>query len=149
MKKSNTRKNILKSRKIKYRSSLEENQAKILKDNAADFRYESQKLEYVIPESAHTYTPDFIVRKKTGGYIYLECKGGGPLYGLTDKVKIKMRCIKSQYPELDIRFIFENEGLKTGIGKGYKMSNYAGWADFYGFPHANKRIPIDWLKEMV
>lgn len=55
-----------------------------------------------------------------------------------------MILVKTQYPALDIRFIFSNANAK--IAKGSKTT-YAMWAAKNGFPYAHKVAPIEWLTE--
>ena len=52
--------------------------------------------------------------------------------------------IKSQYPDLDIRFVFDNPYRK--LYKGGKMT-YADWCNKYGYQFCklNEGIPQEWL----
>ena len=52
------------------------------------------------PQKVHTYTPDFYLPKQK---IFIETKG---LFTSADRQK--MRLVKEQHPDLDIRFIFNN-----------------------------------------
>lgn len=130
-------------KKVKYKSSLEEDVAKQLKDYCAF--YEPHYYNYVIPQSGHKYTPDFLVSIDGGIDFYIECKGGGPLYGLTTETKQKMLLMKEQYPHVDIRFVFSNAKLLTGNGRGKKKVTYGEWAELNGFKYAEKKVPKDWL----
>ena len=56
----------------------------------------------------------------------------------------KMRLVKEQNPELDIRFVFTRSSSK--INKGSKTT-YADWCSRYGFKYADKLIPEEWLNE--
>ena len=58
----------------------------------------------------------------------------------------KMKLIKEQYPDLDIRFIFSN--AKARIGKK-SQTTYAMWCERYGFLWADKEIPQEWLKKLA
>jgi hypothetical protein len=71
------------------------------------FKYEAAKIPYVI---ASHYIPDFIVETCTG-LVYIETKG---YFRPEDKRKLK--AVKKQHPELDIRFVFQNS--KGKIRKG-------------------------------
>lgn len=97
--------------------------------------YEDSYLTYTIPESKHTYTPDF----RLANGIIIEAKG---LFEADDRRKHLL--IKQQYPHLDIRFVFQNPKNKTY--KGSKTS-YADWCEKYGFQYATKLIPSTWFKE--
>lgn len=145
---------------IKYKSKLEESVAKQLQ--AVDATYETVKLKYTIPASEHTYTPDFEVSRPgstyymldgivqpTDEYFLIECKGGGPRYGLTEETKQKMLLVKQAYPRLDIRFCFSNAKLKTGNGRGKKKITYGEWCDIHGFPYCEQIIPKEWLKGYI
>ena len=117
-----------------YRSGLEEDIDKTLQENQIDGEYEQHTINYIIPESKHTYTPDF--RLPSG--IFVETKGR---FVIEDRKKHLL--IKAQHPELDIRFVFQNSRGK--IRKGSKTT-YADWCDKHGFVYADKTIPSDWLK---
>lgn len=137
---------MVKSKKApKYKSPLEEQTAKQLDDDYTKFEYEPDKLPYTIPETEHTYTPDFKIEKIFGDIMYLECKGAGPRYGLTLDTRKKMLYVKFKYPNLDIRFVFQNPYFK--INKGSKTT-YAMWAEKNGFKWCGSTIPKEWLKEM-
>ena len=117
-----------------FRSGLEESIAKELKDNRVVYEFEKTKLKYTKPQKIHTYTPDFFLPAQN---IYIETKG---LFSTADRQKMKL--IKEQYPELDIRFIFSN--AKAKINKKSKTT-YGMWCDKYGFKYAHKHIPKEWI----
>lgn len=123
--------------RAKYRSRLEEKVAKQLTDNGLKFGYESLKISYTVPQRPAKYTPDFIV-----GDTVIEAKGR--FRTATDRQKLLL--VKEQYPELDLRLVFQNANLP--IYKGSKTT-YAQWAESNGFPYADKgTIPETWLKQM-
>lgn len=97
--------------------------------------YECYYLRYTIPESVHTYTPDFILPNG----IIIEAKG---LFETADRKKHLL--IKKQYPHLDIRFVFQNP--KNTLYKGSKTT-YADWCKKYGYKYATKLIPAEWFNE--
>ena len=121
------------SRAIKngYNSGLEED---IAKKHGIKKYYEIEKIEYIIPESNHSYTPDFSLPNG----IILETKGR-----FTADDRKKHILIKKQHPELDIRFLFRKadkrlkKGSKTTCGE---------WCDKHGFKYCEKEIPKSWLK---
>jgi predicted nuclease of restriction endonuclease-like RecB superfamily len=94
----------------------------------AKFKYEAEKLAYIL---ARHYIPDFILTTKSGK-IYIEAKGY-----LRAADKSKMKAIKIAYPNLDIRFVFHPK-CKTVDTK---------WAERNGFPYAIGSIPESWLDE--
>lgn len=118
-----------------YRSGLEVEIFESLKKRGIDGEYEEHKIKYTIPESKHTYTPDF----KLPNGIFIESKGR-----FVTEDRQKHILIKNQHPELDIRFVFQNS--KNKIRKGSK-NTYADWCIKHGFKFADKEIPADWLNE--
>ena len=113
--------------------------AQWLADRGAEFSYESEKVHYLIPESSHVYTPDFRIVTKSGKVILIETKGR---FLLEDRQKHLH--IKQQYPDLDIRFVFQSPG--TRIDKR-SSTTYAMWAVKHGFKWAGKTVPEEWLEE--
>jgi hypothetical protein len=114
-----------------FRSGLEEKVADLLTNLGVDYEYESTKVAYQI---MHTYCPDFLLPNG----VFLETKGQ-----LTEEDRRKMKAVKSQNPELDIRFVFQSPYNK--INKGSKTT-YAKWAEKNGFLWcAFHSIPIEWL----
>ncbi|WMM94942.1 endodeoxyribonuclease I [Pelagibacter phage HTVC168P] len=119
-----------------FRSGLEEAIASDLDTKSVNYKFEENKLTYVKPQKTHTYTPDFYLVDKN---IYIETKGY-----FTSQDRQKMRLIREQHPELDIRFVFSNS--KTKISKKSKTT-YGMWCEKYGFKYADKIIPREWLDE--
>ena len=103
------------------------------------FGYETDKIKYLIPQSSHSYTPDFTISLDSGKVFYIEAKGR---FLLQDQKKHLL--IKKQYPELDIRFVFQNAKSKRG---GSKVQTCGQWADKNGFKWAHKNIPLEWFEE--
>ena len=119
-----------------YRSGLEETIAAHLQGNGIKFEFESIKVPYVIPESNHTYNPDFLLLKNG---IIVETKGR-----FISEDRKKHILIKLQHPNLDIRFVFSNSNNK--ISKGSKTT-YKKWCETNGFIYADKLIPKEWILE--
>lgn len=117
-----------------YRSGLEEDTAKFLKQKGVKFTYEEFKIKWIDPKTK-TYTPDFVLANG----IIIETKGR---FISTDRAK--HLAVRDQYPELDIRFVFTNS--RTKLYKGSK-STYGMWCDRHGFKYADRFIPDEWLKE--
>tara|TARA_B100000287_G_C20231953_1_gene622482 strand:- start:74 stop:469 length:396 start_codon:yes stop_codon:yes gene_type:complete len=113
-----------------FRSGLECNVADQLNDNKIQYKYETERIPYLINS---TYLPDFILPNG----IIIECKGR-----FTSEDRRKMRLVKEQHPEKDIRIVFSRSSAK--INKGSKTS-YGDWCTRYGFPFADKLIPAAWL----
>ena len=122
--------------KYGFRSGLEIAISQELDANSVKYKYEQVKLKYTKPQKIHTYTPDFYLEEQD---IYLETKG---LFTSADRQK--MRLVKEQHPEKDIRLIFSNS--RSRISKK-SSTTYAMWCDKYGFKYADKHIPLEWLNE--
>jgi len=120
---------------MSYRSKFEKSVAKHLTENKVRFKYETDKIKYVVPESNHTYLIDF----KLPNGIIVETKGVMDL-----ATRKKMKLVKEQNPDLDIRFVFQR--AQNPIRKGSKTT-YATWADKNGFKWAEGTVPTDWLNE--
>ena len=92
-------------------------------------------IKYEKPATQHKYTPDFVLPNG----IIIEAKG---IFEREDRQKHLL--IKMQYPDLDIRFVFQNHKLK--LYKGSKTT-YADWADKNGFKYSARQIPEAWFRE--
>lgn len=103
-----------------------------LKSRGKDFSYETLELPYTLHG---TYHPDFMIND---GSIVVEAKG---VLSVDDRRK--MRAVKDQYPDLDIRFLFMRANTKVKHGK---MTNEQ-WATKNGFPFAVETIPEEWFNE--
>lgn len=117
-----------------YRSGLEQDTAKFLKKRGIGFTYEELKIKWVDPK-IKTYTPDFVLDNG----IIIETKGR-----FISPDRAKHLAVRSQYPELDIRFVFTNS--KSKLYKGSKTT-YGMWCNKYDFKYADRYIPEAWLKE--
>jgi hypothetical protein len=110
------------------RNAFERNLGAQLKKAKIEFEYEPIKIQYV-----KNYIPDFVLDNGT----IIEAKGR-----FIHDDAAKMIAVKTQHPELDIRFVFYNAHAKISRSK----LTYANWADKNGFPWADGRIPEEWLK---
>ena len=119
-----------------YRSGLEDKISDQLKEAGVTFEYETFKIKYTVPETLHTYTPDFILPNG----IIVESKGR---FVVADRKKHLY--VQKQHPDLDIRFVFSNS--KAKISKGSKTT-YANWCNKNGFLFADKLIPEEWINEV-
>jgi hypothetical protein len=114
-----------------FRSGLEERVADLLCELGVTYEYESTTVPYVIQ---HTYTPDFLLPNG----VFLECKG---YWDSEDRRKIK--AVKQQNPELDIRMVFQSPFNK--ISKKSKTT-YAKYCERLNIPWCSyATIPIEWL----
>ncbi len=116
----------------KYRSGLEEQVADLLTNLGITYEYETTKIDYII---SHVYTPDFVLPNK---HVVLECKG---YWDSKDRRKIKE--VKKQNPDLDLRMIFQSPYNK--ISKKSKTT-YAKWCEKHNIPWTHFHdIPLEWL----
>ena len=97
--------------------------------------YEIEKVKYTVPASLHTYTVDW----KLPNGILVETKGR-----LTLADRKKHLLVQQQFPELDLRIVFQS--AKTKISKNSKTT-YADWCDKHGIIWADKQIPAEWFGE--
>ena len=121
-----------------YRSGLEEKISRQIEDAGLAVEYEKDKLEDEWPSRKSKYTPDFRLPKQ-GGFFYVETKGR---FTVSDRQKHLL--LKSQLPDIEIRFVFSNANAKLYKGSS---TSYAQWCDEHGFLYAHKVIPDDWLTE--
>jgi hypothetical protein len=137
-KKHYTQKAVYKKYGIK--SGLEELTQNMLTLKSINFEYETLKLDYTIPEKKHSYKPDFIFPNKNNPKMIIETKGRW-----VNEDRVKMKLIKEQYPDLDIRMVFSNSSAK--IRKGSKTT-YGDFCTKLNIPYADKTIPNEWLEEI-
>ena len=117
-----------------YRSGLENEISKDLKERGVAFEYETLKIKWTLLENK-SYTPDFILSNG----IIIESKGR---FKVADRKKHLK--IKEQHPDKDIRFVFTNSRGK--ISKVSKTT-YGMWCDKNGFKYSDKLIPQSWMEE--
>lgn len=101
-----------------------------------DYTYESLTIPFVQPTKPRKYTPDYVI---TSNGIIIESKGR---FVTADRQKHLL--VKTQYPDLDIRFVFSNS--RQRISK-QSATTYGIWAEQKGFKYADKRVPTSWLVE--
>lgn len=118
---------------MRYKSRFEFDFATYLESKNINFEYEPKKFKYIPKE--RTYTPDFYLVDYD---MFIETKGH---FVASDRSKHKL--IAEQYPDLDLRFVFQDS--KQRLNKKSKTT-YANWCDKNNFQHANGVLPIKWLK---
>jgi hypothetical protein len=121
--------------KYGFRSGLEEKVGQQLENLGITVEYEAQKIKYIEPAKNRTYTPDFVLPNG----VIIETKGR---FVTADRKKHIW--IKEQYPNLDIRFVFQNPNAR--IYKGAK-TRYCDWCDKNKFKYAKGMIPEEWFDE--
>lgn len=127
--------------KMKARTEVE---FAVLCDRAGiPWMYESERLEWAPPVAK--YTPDFVLQKKDGSKMFIERKGY-----LRPKDITKMRAIRKQHPDLDIRFVFDNSNKSMGMlpHKDGTRTTHGQWAEKHGYPYADGFLPQSWIDEL-
>ena len=122
------------ARKKGYRSAFEFEVAKAAEASTGkdlSEYYETHTLEWT--PKIKKYCPDFVLPNG----IIIEVKGR-----LTMADRVKHLAIKEQYPDQDVRFIFQYDNTLT---KGSK-TRYSDWCDKHEIPYAFNVIPKEWLQ---
>lgn len=110
---------------MKTRNKFERRTYLSLKKSKAKFKYESERIPYVI---ASHYLPDFVITTPLGK-IYVECKGY-----LRPEDRRKLIAVKKTNPWMDLRILFYRD-VKTQTR----------WAEKNGFKYAIETIPKEWI----
>jgi hypothetical protein len=128
--------------KYGYKSGLEHVVAEWIQSTEYDLKYETEIINYIVPERKAKYTPDFVFTKKTGQFMFIETKGRW-----TTADRTKMKHVLASNPGVDIRMVFQNPNQR--LSKTSKTT-YAEYALKLGIKHvAKKDIPVEWLEECV
>ncbi len=117
-----------------FRSGLEVAVARQLKEAGVPYAYEELTIPWKLSE-LRKYTPDFLLPNG----IIIETKGR---FLTSDRKKVRL--VKEQYPDLDIRLVFSNQNQT--ISK-QSRTTYAVMAKRMGIPWAARLIPKEWLDE--
>ena len=121
---------------LKTKGTFEARVIEDLNERGVSYQYEPDKMAYYVERH---YIPDLAV-----GSMIVELKG----YLRQDSQR-KMKSIKAQYPDLDIRFVFQKASSTIQGAKkrkdGSKMT-CGEWADRQGFVWAEGTIPEEWLQ---
>jgi hypothetical protein len=113
-----------------------------IKQTEYELRYETETLNYVVPERKAKYTPDFVFTKRNGGTMYIETKGRW-----TTADRTKMKHVLQSNPGIDI-----TNGVSKSNQKLSKTSptTYETFARKLGIMHvAKKDIPAEWFAECL
>lgn len=124
----------------RYRSGFEVKVKKSLESRGIEFKYESEKLPYIVPESKHLYTPDFIVQTEGGTTIFVEAKGN-----FTAADRKKMKLVIEQNPDKDIRMLFQKDNKIQRNSK----TKYSDWCLKNGIRFAvsaTGHVPDGWIR---
>ena len=125
-----------------YKSGLELTVSEQIKNTEYDLKYETETLNYIVPERKAKYTPDFVFTKKNGEFMFIETKGRW-----TTADRTKMKHVLASNPGIDIRMVFQNPNQKLAKSS---PTTYEAFAKKLGISHvAKKDIPAEWLTECV
>lgn len=128
--------------KYGYKSGLEHTVAEAIKSTPYDLKYETETVNYIVPERKAKYTPDFVFTKRNGHLMFVETKGRW-----TTADRTKMKHVLASNPGIDIRMVFQNPNQR--LSKTSKTT-YAEYALKLGIKHvAKKDIPAEWLEECL
>jgi hypothetical protein len=128
--------------KYGYKSGLEQTVAEQIKSTEYDLKYETEIINYIVPERKAKYTPDFVFVKRNGNFMFIETKGRW-----TTADRQKMKHVLASNLGVDIRMVFQNPNQR--LSKTSKTT-YAEFALKLGIQHvAKKDIPAEWLLECV
>lgn len=120
----------------KRRSKLELKFEEILLEAKAEYDYEVTVIPYTVPESQHKYTVDWTLLNG----LLIETKG----YLSDHQERNKYVLLKQQYPNLDLRFVFDNPNKLCG---GTKYT-HAKWAEKNGFRYCSIK-DTDTIKQWI
>lgn len=119
-----------------FRSGLEDTvSASLTARGVEGFTYEEHVVRYLVPARSARYTPDFCLPNG----IVVETKGR---WLPEDRQKIEL--VMRQYPELELRIVFNNPKAKIQPGS---KTTYAMVCEKLGIKYAAKDIPQSWIEE--
>lgn len=118
--------------RLGYRSDFERQVAAWLDGWEVSWEYEPYAVEYVAKPKK--YTPDFVLPNG----VIIEAKGR---FTATDRAKHLL--LKSQHPELDIRFVFQYDNKLSRVSN----TRYSEWCGAHGFQYSIREVPESWVKE--
>lgn len=130
---------------MKYRGNLQETMASVLKRHRLTFKYETDKLSYVVPAVTVELGVEFSVELKRGQTV-----GVFIVEHFTHNRMTALAAVKEQQPDLDIRIIFSNPEA-TLINS---HTTYGEWCDERGIQWAQARYRAEiksvierWIRE--
>jgi hypothetical protein len=128
---------VTNTRGEKLRSGFEDKLTQELQKKKVDYEYEAVRIPFTPPAKVRHYTPDIILPNG----IIIEIKGR---FVSADRQKHKH--IQAQYPDLDIRFVFQRATQKiTKVSK----TTYGMWCKSQGIKYAEGVIPKAWIDAPV
>ena len=120
-----------------YKSGLESRFKEAALERGWDLPYEKDRIKYTIPESKHTYTPDFTVTSNS----FIETKG---LWTGADRKKAIL--IKEQHPGISILYVFYRDQRLSKKS----TTTYLDWATKHGLEACvfkDKDVWVEFIKK--
>lgn len=131
-----------------FRSKFERRLAEQLDEAKIKYEYETTIIEYDLPvhhgfccdcgssmvTTQRDYLTDFYLPELA---LYIEAKGR-----FTSSDRTKMKTVKEQHPDLDIRMVFMRDNKLNKRSK----TKYSDWCEKHGIKYAIGHIPEDWIK---
>jgi hypothetical protein len=117
--------------RLGFRSDFEKRIAECLDELGTYWEYEPFAIAY--EAKPKKYTPDFILPNG----VIIEAKGR-----FTSSDRAKHLLLKTQRPELDIRFVFQYDNKLTRSSN----TRYSDWCKSNGFLFALREVPKEWLE---
>jgi hypothetical protein len=114
------------------RSGLEDRLGAFLREHDVGFKYEPERIRYVVPEKVGQYTPDFKIEN-----VFLETKGR-----FTSEDRKKMLAVFRSNPDLNLLMVFPKPS--NTITKRSKTT-YGIWCDKNNIPW----ISLDDLEKLI
>lgn len=123
--------------KTRFASKFEAELAKKFDELGIEWEYEPFSIPW--QPTVRKYTPDFRLTLADGTEIILESKGF-----FDPAARSKMAQIRSQYPDLNIQFLFMDEN-KVVTKSSSRRTTYKEWAEKHGY----KVCSLDTLAESI
>ena len=126
-----------------FRSGLEAAVNRDLSSRGVPFLYEGMVMCYVTPATPHKYSPDWVFTAPDGSFcpIVIESKGR-----FLSEDRSKHLLIKAQNPDWEVRFLYSN--AQARINKNSRTT-YAAWCEKHGFKWAHRKVPEEWVQEIM
>ncbi len=109
---------------------------KMTKRRQVKVHYEADKIPYTLV-SHHNYHTDLTITFPDGHKRFIEVKGY-----LRPKDRTKLKTVKQQHPEIDLRIVFAKDNKLNAKSK----TRYSTWAKKLGIPYSVGKIPQGWLE---
>ena len=116
-----------------FDSRFEASLAQYFDDQGIHWEYEPVRIPWY-PEKRY-YKPDFKVVLPSGESFFVEAKGY-----FDSSMRAKMKQVKCQHPDIDIRFVFMDGNLSI-CKSADKRTSYNEWAEKHGYTLWDVTLP--------